>query len=299
MTLATMVFMCAPLMGGATEIPAADDLVVTAAVERVISFPFEMTAQEALDGRYLTYDKFDPSGDGEKDHYFVAAWTESGCVAAVLDPAGRVLDQTREDFDPPCGAPCIRVGNYDATPGEEALVGFTPAAASSPGEWLFVFRARHLRLLSPASEDGYPMLYGSALIDIDGDGTPEILSRQSGSDRGYVYRVQEDSLTKVMQYGDWTMVVRTDGRSNEHTFRPDVQDGAYRLRIGSTEASVPVTSASIRVGDEIIFNPSHFPLANGSAIGPLMNVDADTSIWIQLSGQPGATLIVFLEPDPH
>lgn len=261
----------------------------------------EVDRQDLL--RLYTFQPADLDGTGHADYLVCVYFNGFNDVLRVLrvkDGVGSVV--TDATVLPRIGGHLgsVTLVDLDGDGKPEILLNI-PGPRSSEN-WILKWSNGQLSLIpgtTKADSRGRPrtLLTSVELLDIDGDGLPEILSNTAGEARKPVtdvYKYVNGICVRLPEFVFRWRVARTTGEQDEYdtTFLV-AAPGDYVLRVvnGDSRGSNQVTSGEIDLNDDTVVAKSELKKQNRLITVPV-KLDAENEIYIALRGTPGGEITV-------
>lgn len=210
-------------------------------------------------------------------------------------------------------APDVELADLDADGAPEILASFADQYGTRT-YWIFGWNGETLKLLSTTEGDSVTGVYSDitnpAFVDIDGDGTIEIIDckyteeRDENGDRSVqllftVYSIRNGTMSAsaspVTYFGRFGRSKGKPAASEEQVFveRP----GIYRLRfVNGDDVASASGSGSVSINHAVVVGPSDFRQGRRTLTKSVSLVAGMNTLSVLLNGQAGATVYILLEP---
>lgn len=170
--------------------------------------------------------------------------------------------------------------------------------------WIFAWRSAALVLISPARtlKDGthVSLIPDVRLVDVDGDGRPELLTRDISTGIDTTYKLVAGAYQRTSDTLFSSDFERSTGEPNYWDIVAGLTLGAadvksrYELRvINGAPTGVPATSATITLNGKVIFKPADFKNALVT-LTALTNLAADNELEVDLAGAPKSSFRIVI-----
>ncbi len=280
-----------------------------ATVEQLVaaSFPAEIKVDNAgeplsesnLDSSYVSAD-LDHSG-----HPLVVAVYSNGHRAAlsILSPdSGAIVSTTT--FRGFGYSPDITLLDLDRDLRPEIIVTFHHPRGG-PQAWIFRWHDANLSVLGLSAEDRYSDIFDPTFIDVDGDGSLDVLSYHPGTERGSydLYLMKDGDLVDEGFVDEVFSALRGTGKSSAQTatFPADENRSTRKLIVvnGDANGNHRAASAVVKINGRTIISNRNLDATVGRVELPV-RLRAENTLSLQLEGTDSdaeITVVVMLAGD--
>lgn len=278
---------------------SADDAIVSR------FYPDRLVADIASDDlvRSFRYVRADLDGSGQTNYIIAVYCNGMNDILRVLKVQNGVAALADEPDMPNMGGGrgSVRTVDVDGDGKPEVLLSIAGERQSE--DWLLKWNGSKLSILSPVRTDSrgklHSLLSSVQLLDIDGDGLPELLVRYAPLRElpiMHVYKLVNGAFVAAQDIYLNDRFVRTKGEPDEFDYTFSVSaPGNYILHVvnGDTRGKAMVDSGEIDINDQVLVNEQAFKKQTRTLDLPVTLATLN-EIYVVLRSTPGSEITVSL-----
>ena len=253
--------------------------------------------------RSFRYVRADLDGSGQRNYIVAVYYNGMNDILRVLKVQNGVTSLADEPDMPNMGGGrgSVRTVDVDGDGKPEVLLSIAGERQSE--DWLLKWNGSKLSILSPARTDSrgkpHSLLSSVQLLDIDGDGLPELLVRYAPLRElpiMRVYKLVNGAFVAAPDAYLHDRFVRTKGEQDEFDYTFSVSaPGNYILHVvnGDARGNERVNAGEIDINDRVLVNEQCFKEQSRTLDMPV-TLAALNEIYVLLRSAPGSEITVSL-----